>query len=180
MLYCKSRGRLAQLGERCVRNAEVGGSIPPSSTKSSAGGSKPAGSSDRFAEFRFLPFNGFVPCYHHLRDAIARVNVIGLGAKIEQDDSNFTAISRVDGRRRIGHRDRIFQRQTAAGTDLRLITRRQFDSDPGCHQARHSGRQSRMFDRAQVEARVFLRSVGIFRNGRGFTEALNVYAQGLS
>ena len=25
-------GRLAQLGERCVRNAEVGGSIPPSST----------------------------------------------------------------------------------------------------------------------------------------------------
>src|SRR5271169_3195568 len=27
-------GRLAQLGERCVRNAEVGGSIPPSSTKS--------------------------------------------------------------------------------------------------------------------------------------------------
>ena len=28
------RGRLAQLGERCVRNAEVGGSIPPSSTKS--------------------------------------------------------------------------------------------------------------------------------------------------
>jgi peptidyl-prolyl cis-trans isomerase A (cyclophilin A) len=27
-------GRLAQLGERCVRNAEVGGSIPPPSTKS--------------------------------------------------------------------------------------------------------------------------------------------------
>ena len=27
------RGRLAQLGERCVRNAEVGGSIPPPSTK---------------------------------------------------------------------------------------------------------------------------------------------------
>jgi dCTP deaminase len=26
------RGRLAQLGERCVRNAEVGGSIPPPST----------------------------------------------------------------------------------------------------------------------------------------------------
>ena len=26
------QGRLAQLGERCVRNAEVGGSIPPSST----------------------------------------------------------------------------------------------------------------------------------------------------
>jgi hypothetical protein len=26
-------GRLAQLGERCVRNAEVGGSIPPPSTK---------------------------------------------------------------------------------------------------------------------------------------------------
>ena len=25
-------GRLAQLGERCVRNAEVGGSIPPPST----------------------------------------------------------------------------------------------------------------------------------------------------
>ena len=37
MLYCNCRigprGRLAQLGERCVRNAEVGGSIPPSSTK---------------------------------------------------------------------------------------------------------------------------------------------------
>src|SRR5260370_34354472 len=38
MLYCSCleshwpRGRLAQLGERCVRNAEVGGSIPPSST----------------------------------------------------------------------------------------------------------------------------------------------------
>jgi hypothetical protein len=28
-----SIGRLAQLGERCVRNAEVGGSIPPPSTK---------------------------------------------------------------------------------------------------------------------------------------------------
>jgi hypothetical protein len=26
------QGRLAQLGERCVRNAEVGGSIPPPST----------------------------------------------------------------------------------------------------------------------------------------------------
>src|ERR1017187_2861944 len=37
MIYCSCptdpRGRLAQLGERCVRNAEVGGSIPPSSTK---------------------------------------------------------------------------------------------------------------------------------------------------
>src|ERR1700691_4656190 len=36
MIYCNCRidprGRLAQLGERCVRNAEVGGSIPPSST----------------------------------------------------------------------------------------------------------------------------------------------------
>jgi hypothetical protein len=30
---CRFRGRLAQLGERCVRNAEVGGSIPPPSTK---------------------------------------------------------------------------------------------------------------------------------------------------
>src|ERR1700722_8870079 len=30
------RGRLAQLGERCVRNAEVGGSIPPPSTNSPA------------------------------------------------------------------------------------------------------------------------------------------------
>src|ERR1039458_304403 len=38
MIYCSCRigprGRLAQLGERCVRNAEVGGSSPPSSTKS--------------------------------------------------------------------------------------------------------------------------------------------------
>ena len=30
-------GRLAQLGERCVRNAEVGGSIPPPSTKFNPG-----------------------------------------------------------------------------------------------------------------------------------------------
>src|ERR1039457_702959 len=33
MIYCSCRigprGRLAQLGERCVRNAEVGGSSPP-------------------------------------------------------------------------------------------------------------------------------------------------------
>src|ERR1700675_3765028 len=36
MLYWvrKPLGRLAQLGERCVRNAEVGGSIPPPSTNS--------------------------------------------------------------------------------------------------------------------------------------------------
>ena len=32
----RPRGRLAQLGERCVRNAEVGGSIPPPSTNSPA------------------------------------------------------------------------------------------------------------------------------------------------
>src|ERR1051325_5238086 len=32
LFYRQSIGRLAQLGERCVRNAEVGGSIPPPST----------------------------------------------------------------------------------------------------------------------------------------------------
>jgi hypothetical protein len=37
-------GRLAQLGERCVRNAEVGGSIPPPSTNFSS----------KRARFRFL------------------------------------------------------------------------------------------------------------------------------
>ena len=31
------RGPLAQLGERCVRNAEVGGSIPPRSTNHFSG-----------------------------------------------------------------------------------------------------------------------------------------------
>ena len=31
------RGPLAQLGERCVRNAEVGGSIPPRSTNQVGG-----------------------------------------------------------------------------------------------------------------------------------------------
>src|SRR3977135_2508015 len=31
------RGPLAQLGERCVRNAEVGGSIPPRSTNQFGG-----------------------------------------------------------------------------------------------------------------------------------------------
>src|SRR3981081_4303863 len=33
MIYGWFDGRLAQLGERCVRNAEAGGSIPPPSTK---------------------------------------------------------------------------------------------------------------------------------------------------
>ena len=30
--YAASFGAVAQMGERCVRNAEVGGSIPPGST----------------------------------------------------------------------------------------------------------------------------------------------------
>ena len=33
MLHLSERGRLAQLGERIVRNDEVGGSNPPPSTK---------------------------------------------------------------------------------------------------------------------------------------------------
>ena len=32
-LFLSSSGAIAQLGERCNRTAEVGGSIPPSSTK---------------------------------------------------------------------------------------------------------------------------------------------------
>ena len=67
------------------------------------------------------------------------MHLVGLAAEVQQNDADLAAIAGVDGGGAVGQRDRVLQRQTAAGADLRLVAGRQLDRQSGGHRPRHAG-----------------------------------------
>ena len=68
---------------------------------------------------------------HHLRDAIARTDGEVVAAEVEEDHLDFAAVVRVHRAGRVRYRDMVLGCPAAAGANLRLISGRQFNGEPG-------------------------------------------------
>ncbi len=71
---------------------------------------------------------------HHLRDALTAFDHDRLGAEVDRDDLDFTAVVRVDGAGAIEQRQSMLQGQPAPRPDLRLEAGRQRERNPGGNQ----------------------------------------------
>lgn len=112
------------------------------------------------------PFDGFVAGDHHLGDAVAGMDFEWLAAEVLEDDADFTAIAGIDCCRAVGERDRMLQSESATRADLRLEARQQFDRQTGWNQFRFAGSEGDRFDRVQVHAGIFFRTMRVAGNDR--------------
>ncbi len=70
---------------------------------------------------------------NHLRDALAVVDDEVFVAEVDEDDAYLAAVVGIDGARTVEDGDALLQRQTAAGTHLRLVARRQLHEETRLH-----------------------------------------------
>jgi TPR repeat protein len=106
---------------------------------------------------------GLIARNHHLRDAVARLDLVRLPAQVQQNHADLAAIARVDGRRTVRQRDGVLGGQAAARADLRLVSRRQLDTQPGGHQPRRARLQHRALHGPQIQAGILLGAVRVGR-----------------
>src|ERR1700677_3493416 len=94
----------------------------------SSGRPKPSGAAGRTGQIlAFLPFHRIIASHNQLRDLVAFFDHVIFAPQVEHDDADFAAIAGIDSAK--VHGDRVLERQAAAGTHLRLMAARQFDSD---------------------------------------------------
>ena len=113
------------------------------------------------AQFSFFPFDGFIAGDDHLGDAVAGVYLVILFSEVQQDHADFAAIAGIDGGRTVRQRNGVFERQAAARADLRLMAGRQLNREAGGYELRNAWFECHLFGRAQIEARVFQRTVRV-------------------
>ncbi len=89
------------------------------------------------------------------------MDLIGRGSEVEQNHVNLAAIAGVDGGRRVGKGDGVFEREAAARADLRFEARREFDGEPGGHERGLVGLEHDIRCGMEVEPGVFVRTVGV-------------------
>src|SRR5215471_5938291 len=124
--------------------------------------SKSTRTARRLAQICLLPLDRLIARDHHLRNAVSRVDLVILPAEVKQNHPDLAAISRIDGSRRVRHRDAVLQSQAAARPDLRFIAGRQFDGETGCDGQRNPWRECRAFHGAKIHAGVFSRAMRVF------------------
>ena len=97
-------------------------------TRSAAGGAESAFAASGFREaVAFYPFDGFIPCYDHLGDAIAWMDFEGLSAEVLEDHAYLASIAGIDRGGAVGESDRMLKGQAASGADLRFEAWRELD-----------------------------------------------------
>lgn len=95
---------------------------------------------------------------------------VGLSPEVQENDLDFTAITGVDGPRRVRQGNGVLQRQAAARPDLGFVARRDLDGETSGHRHRDSRRQIDGFRRPKVKTGVLLRTMSVFGQGGFRTE----------
>src|SRR5262249_11730500 len=115
-------------------------------------------------QLALLPFHRLVFRDYELRDAVALLHAIAALSCVQKDHADLAAIARIDRRRAVRNRDRVFQRQAAARAHLGFVSGRQLDRKPRGHGVRNPGFERSRFDGAKVHSRVLHRPVRILWN----------------
>ena len=82
----------------------------------------------------FLQFGLVDPVDDHLGNPVSSAEGVRFGAKIDNGDLDLTTVVGIDGARGVDKPDAVFDRQTAAGSDLGFIARRQRHGKAGGQQ----------------------------------------------
>ena len=92
---------------------------------------------------------------HHLRDPHPGFHHEGLGPKIDQRDFDFTAVIRIDGAGRVGHRNAMLEGQPRTRAHLSLVARRQGHGESAGNRGNGSRLKpnGRVHGRTEVKAR---------------------------
>src|SRR4051794_583587 len=83
--------------------------------------------------------------------------------EVQQNHPQFAAVAGIDSRRSIRKRDRMLQSESAARPNLHFVTRGNFERQTGCYCLSDAWNKHCIFQAADIEARIFGRSVRILR-----------------
>src|SRR5579884_1516323 len=134
---------------------------PPDSQSLTARGAKPACAARRIPELAFGPFDRFIAGDNQLGDSVPLLDCIRCPPEIEHDHSDFAAVAGIDSAEIYG--ERMLQGHAAARANLRFIARRQLNRDSGRDPLRDAWLENDALDRAQIEPRIFGRTMSIGR-----------------
>ncbi len=101
-----------------------------------SGASESAGAASGFREFRGgFELNVCEFCDDHLRDAVSAFDFKRFIAEIEENGTDFSAVSGIDSSGTVEDADSMFESESAAGSDLSFISDGQFDCESGRHES---------------------------------------------
>jgi hypothetical protein len=129
----------------------------------SPGGAESTCASTGFCQVCLGPFDSFVLGYDQLRDAVSGANLIDIFAEVQQDHANLASIAGVDGAGTVQDSDGVFERKSAAGPNLSLIARRDFDGEAGADGDGRAWLEQSRLHGVQIHACIFQRAVCVLR-----------------